>query len=127
MKKFLFLIIIVVGSVMGLKNMTSSGKLDLLLREHPSPTWTPRAVYWLSQISYMSNKPRASVRYMKWLTDEYPQHPDIANVHWQLGQTYEQLNRRDMAIEQYGILKDSFSATSVGQTAMNRYMNMGGK
>lgn len=121
MKKFLIVVALFVGSIVWLNDWISSGKMDNFISQHRHPTYTPKILYAISKFCYLLQQHKTASYYYHWLIEEYPDHPEIAELRWQLAQCYEEIKRRDLALEQYVILKDSFTSTEYGQLADQRY------
>jgi len=63
----------------------------------------------------------SAIHYYQWFIQDFPGDNRAPEVHWDLGRAYEELNRRDLALEQYTILRSSFSTTQQGRMALERY------
>lgn len=120
MKKFFIFLALLICFFVWFRGWVSSGEMDAFIRRHPHPDYTPRILYIASQVYYICQKPNSAARYYRWIIEDYPTHHKIAKIRWQLGRSYEELSQHNMAIEQYAILRDSFSATQQGQLATKK-------
>ena len=121
MKKFLFILALLVSLIVWFRDWVSSGKMDNFIRQHQHPEYTPKMLYGISQFYTISQNPKHASYYYRWFIEGYPTHLKIPEMRWQLGRCYEETNQKNLALEQYTILKDSFTNTEQGQLAMNRY------
>lgn len=121
MRNFIIFILIVAGSVYWFKDWVSSGKMDIYIQQHKNPSKTPAVLFYTAEIYSLCQEAKPASHYYRWLIEEYPDYPKIPKARWQLGRCYEELKQKDLAMEQYTILKDSFSATEFGQLGSNRY------
>lgn len=124
MKKFILFIILLVCAVVWSKNWVSSGRMDNFIEQHYYPKLTPKILFGLAQFYYLIQQHGTASHYYKWIINKFPDHPQILKIRWELGQAYEEIHRKDLALEQYVILKDSFTVTRYGQLAMNRWDNI---
>ncbi len=121
MKQYLISIVIIVASLVWFHDWVISGKMDNFIQNHRDPGITPKVLLGLSQISRLAQMPQAASHYYRWIIEEYPEHEDIPKIRFELAQCYEELHRRDLAKEQFLILKDSFTHTDYGKSATQRY------
>lgn len=121
MKKFIIFVVIVIGGMIWLKDWITSGKMDAYIAAHPDPKVTPQVLLGLGEFYFTVQDHKSAAYYYRWILDSYPKTPRKARVHWQLGRSYEEIGKRGEAIEQYAILKDSYSATSYGELGHARY------
>lgn len=121
MKKFILYLALFIGSIMWFNDWISSGRMDNFIRQHPHPEWTPKIIFAFSQIYQLSQNPKSASHYYRWLTEDFPDDKNIAEIRYQLGQCYEDMKNKTLALEQYSILKSSFSSTEYGQKGTNRY------
>ena len=121
MRNFLIFVLVVGGLIYGLMDWVNSGKMDIFIQQHKDPSKTPVILFYTAELYKAFQQDKPASYYYRWIVDEYPEYERIPKVRWQLGQCYESLKRKDLAMEQYTILKDSFSATDYGQMGSNRY------
>lgn len=124
MKKFIIFVAIVVGGIFWLKDWITSGKMDQFIAQHKDPKITPQILCGISEVYFLAQEPKSAIRYYKWIVDEYPDYTSIAKIRWNLAECYEDTKQKDSAMEQYVILKDSFSATEYGQLALSKYQHL---
>lgn len=121
MKKFLILLALLVGLIVWFRDWVSTGRMDNFIRQHKHTDFTPKILYLLSQFHTFSQNPKYASYYYRWFIEDYPTHIKIPEMRWQLGRSYEEMNQRNLALEQYTVLKDSYTNTEQGRLAMNRY------
>ena len=120
MRNFIIFVLIVVASIYGAMDWVKSGKMDLYLQKSKSPS-KPSILFYIAETCNVFQEPKSASHYYRWITEEYPDHEKAARVRWELGRCYENLKQKDLAMEQYVILIDSYSVTEYGQMAINRY------
>ncbi len=104
------------------KNWVDTGGMDQILQEHQTNTMTPVVVRTIGDVYYhIFRKPDVAIRYYQWFIRDYAPDKRAPEVHWDLGRAYEQLNKKDLALEQYTVLISSYSETQQGRMALERY------
>lgn len=121
MKNFLIFILVVVGAGFWFKGWVQSGRMDNFILRRQNPRTTPKILNFISGVCYLSQNTQAASHYYRWMIQDYPDHPDMPRIRWNLSQCYEDLKRKDLALEQYVVLKDSFTQTAEGQRALSAY------
>lgn len=120
MKKIIIFLGVVIFSFIWTKNWVESGKMDQWLQSQSKSYFTPHVLYGLAQIYKMKSNPKIAAYYFKWIQQEYPNYQFSDQIHWQLGQCYEDLSDPSSALEQYLILTDSHSKSKYSSMAKNR-------
>lgn len=121
MKKFFLLVVLLMIVANWFRGWVSSGGMDQFIGQHKNDRATPQILYWISQCCYVAQQPKSASHYFRWLVNDYPTDPKISKVRWQLAKCYEETQQRALALEQYTILKDSFTNTEHGRLAVKRY------
>ena len=121
MKKFFIFIILVVTFIIWFDDWTSSGKMDAFLEQHENSDITPRVLFLIGEACYMVQETKAASQYYRWAIDKYPEETFIPRVRFHLGRSYDELGDRGKAMEQYVVLKDSFSETDYGRMAKRKW------
>lgn len=124
MKGFLIFIAIVIGSVIWVKDWVASGKMDIFIAETLSPSTAPKVLHALIELYSLTDDPKKVQAYGQWLVKEFPDYTSASRVRWKLGQAFEQSGLREQAMQQYMVLKDSFTATEAGRLAQGRWQQM---
>ena len=121
MKKLLVSIVFVALLGAWLVDWVSSGKMDAFLKQHPNPDVTPALLSGMGSIYQVFHETKSAAHYYRWLVEDYPRYRDIARVRYELAECYQDNAQKDLAMEQYTILKDSFSRTSYGELGQRKY------
>lgn len=121
MKSLIIFLVVLIGGFVWLKDWATSGKMDVYIEEHPDPKITPLVLQGLGELYFTMQEYKPAAHYYKRMIEKYPKHPKTDRMRWQLGRSYEEIGKRSEALEQYTILKDSYSATQYGQMGHNRY------
>ena len=124
MKYTVILILVVVGFFLWAKDWASSGKMDVYIAGHTTSANTPDILFFISQIYYYAEKPERAIRYFRWIIQDYPGYPRSARVRWQLGRCLENTGEKNLALEQYIVLKDSYTNTEEGRRALGKYQQI---
>ena len=124
MKKFVFFILLIAGFFYWFEGWVASGQMDAFIAEHKNRKYTPVLLKTIAEGCFIAQEHKSASTYYRWVIEEYPKDREIPKLRWQLGQCYEEIHRKDLALEQYEILKDSYSQTEYGQLASNRYGNL---
>ena len=121
MKTFLLFILLCGSFLYWLKGWVRMD-MDRFIREHKSATITPAIVRTVGDVYYhIFQQPETASRYYQWFVEEYPRDSKVTGVYWDLGRAYEDTHKRDLALEQFAVLKDTYPATQEGQMALERY------
>ncbi len=121
MKKFIIFVIVIVGGVIWIKDWATSGKMDAYIATHPDPKITPQILMGLGEFYFTIQDKKTATYYFKWLLEGYPKFQRAGRAHWQLGRSYEETGKKHEALDQYAILRDSYSTTQYGQLGHGRY------
>ncbi len=95
--------------------------MDVFIEENENPNVTPKVIYWIGELCFFSQEARAANHYYRWVIDKYPEEDFMPRVRFHLAQTYEELGDKAKAMEQYVVLKDSFTATEFGVMAKKKW------
>ena len=112
--------LIVVG-IIWFDDWSSSGKMDIYIRRHSNPDYTPRLLLVLGKAYAMAQQPQTATRYFLWLLEDFPDSSHVPSARFHLAQCYEDMGERPKAMQQYILLKDSYPDTSYGRTAQRRW------
>ncbi len=121
MKKFFIVIIFMMAGIIWLNDWSSSGKMDLFLKNHENSKVTPKVIHLIGEAYFLSNDRQDAARYYSWLVEKYPDMPVSVRARFKLAECYEDMGERGKAMEQYIVLKDSFSATYYGVMAKRKW------
>ena len=121
MKKFILFVGILGASVWWFSEWVTSGRVDNFLREHPHPVVTPRILYSLAGLYHGLNETKAARHYYRWIVDQFPGHKDIARIRYELAQCCEDNSDFQAAMDQYIVLKDSFTNTAYGRLGQSKF------
>ena len=121
MKKFLIFIVLATALMIWLQDWSSSGRMDAYIDAHADPKITPNLLFFIGESYYTANDSKSASNYLRRLVEQYPDYPYAARARFHLGQSYEDNNERGRAMEQYIILKDSYTATVYGKDAMKKW------
>ena len=124
MKKFILFLAVLGGFIWWVKGWVASGQMDALLMEKKQSKYTPVILKGMAEICFFAQQFKPASYYYRWVVEEYPNDPSVPKLRWQLGQSYEELHRRDLALDQYAVLKDTYSNTQYGRIASNRYQQI---
>ncbi len=103
------------------QDWSSSGRMDAFIQEHADPGFTPNLLFFIGESCFAMQDTKDASHYYRWLTEDYPDYSRAARVRFHLAQSYEDNNDRVRAMEQYIILKDSYSATDYGLLARKKW------
>ena len=117
----MIILLVVVGFMLWLRDWTTSGSMDAFLEEHENPDVTPELIFLIGEACYTAQETKAAAHYYRWAIDKYPEQKFIPRARFHLAVSLEDTGNRSGAMEQYVILKDSFSATDYGRTAKSRW------
>lgn len=120
MKRFFIFIVFLVAFMIWLEDWTSSGRMDAFLETHET-RFTPRILYLIAESCFTAQETRAASHYYRWLVEKYPDEDFIPRARFHLAESYQDLGDRGKAMEQYVVLKDSFTATHYGQIGKRRW------
>lgn len=95
--------------------------MDEFLRQKKEASVTPKILYGLAETYYLFQQPVQARHYFEWLILDYPNHAKIDKIRWELAQCYEEIGERPKALEQYTILRSSYSGTHYGRLGGARY------
>ena len=121
MKSFLIFLVILVALMLWFRDWVSTGKMDAFIRQHESEGVTPVLLLGWGEACKTAKSPEAASRYYRWLVDKYPEKKFIPKVRFHLAESYEELKDKKAAMEQYAVLKDSFSLTDYGRMAQKKW------
>ncbi len=76
-------------------------RFKLIAYKYPKTETEFEALLWLSQYYLKSGDAESAAQYYKNIIDEFPDAPQMDQIHYELGQAYEMLGRSDEALEQY--------------------------
>ncbi|MBI4218221.1 MAG: hypothetical protein HY610_03805 [Elusimicrobia bacterium] len=124
MKTFLFFLLVFFGSIYWLKNWVTGGRMDAFLEQHQQSHYVPKALSVIAEIYSLFQDHPTTVHYYRWLAEQYPDHPDVVKARWQMALSYEDMQRKDLALEQYQILIASYSQTQEGKMSLARYSKL---
>ena len=95
--------------------------MDQYLEKHSDPRKTPALLNVIAGAYQAFQDTRTAAYYYRWIAEKYPDYEGVARVRYELAECYDDNKMRDKALEQYTILKDSFSATSYGQMGQKKF------
>lgn len=121
MKSFLIFLVCLVAFMLWFRDWASTGKMDAFIEHHESEGVTPSLLFVLGEACNTANCPEAASRYYRWLVDKYPGKKFIPRVRLHLAESYEEIGNKQAAMEQYTVLKDSFSLTDYGRMAQKKW------
>ena len=124
MKVFAVLMIITVAFFVWLQGWVTSGEMDLFIQQKADAQYTPIVLKTIAQACFDMNKFEPANHYLRWLVKDYPDDKDITKSRFQLGKSYEELGQKEMAMEQYVILKDKFLDTEYGKMGESRFKKL---
>ena len=120
MKNFLIFVILWAALLVWFYDWASSGRMDRFLELHPNPQVTPVVLDALSQVYGTFQESKTASHYHRWIIAKYPDYGNVVRIRYQLAQAYEDQNERALALEQYRVLRDSFTLTTYGQLAKKK-------
>ena len=121
MKSFIIALVCLVAFMLWFRDWASTGKMDAFIEAHEDPDSTPGLLFVMAEACNTANSPENASRYYKWLVDKYPEKKFMPRVRFHLAQNYEEMGKRREAMEQYIILKDSFTLTDYGRMAEKKW------
>lgn len=121
MKKFFIFIFLTVALMIWFEDWTSSGRMDAFIQEHSTPSVTPNLLFVLGEGFFSLRETKGAAHYYRWLLDEYPGYAYAPRARFHLAESYEENGDRARAMEQYVVLKDSFTNTSYGLMSKRKW------
>jgi hypothetical protein len=121
MRNCLLFAVAVVASAVWFCDWSSSGRMDNFIERHSDPRFTPKLLSLIAGVYQTTQDSRAAAHYYRWIAEKYPDSMDIDRVRYRLAECYEDNHMRQEAMEQYTILKDSFSKTQYGRLGQAKY------
>lgn len=115
------LVLILAASGVALYRWSSSGQMDQFIENHSDPQKTPALLSFIGGVYHAFQDTKTAAHYYRWITEKYPDYKYVAKARYQLAQCYEDNHLRDQAMEQYVILKDSFTGTTYGQLGQKKF------
>ena len=114
-------VVAVVALMIWVEDWASSGKMDAFIEQHEHPKMTPRLIFFIGEACHTAQSAGNASRYFEWVIQKYPNKSFIPKARFHLAMSYEELGDRRKAMEQYIVLKDSYTHTSYGRTAMRKW------
>jgi TolA-binding protein len=108
MKKFILILLIIVGFFMWLNNFVTEGKLLVFLDEHPHSVWTPRCLYFIGNIYFLCNSHENAIMYFYRIVDKYPETERVIDIEYMMGRSYEEMRKYKEAEEVYKRILDKY-------------------
>src|SRR5262249_43497894 len=92
-------------------------RFKLIVYKYPKTDAEFEALLWLAQYYLKNANPEAATNYYRSIIDEFPDTPQMAQVHYELGQAYEIQGKTDNALEQYKAI-DTTDESLKGKTRL---------
>ncbi|OGR80987.1 MAG: hypothetical protein A2902_07535 [Elusimicrobia bacterium RIFCSPLOWO2_01_FULL_64_13] len=115
MRNFFLALALFIGAMVWLRDWAATGKMDNFIAAREDPDATPAVLDLLARMHDTFGEDELAVHYAKWLIRDYPGWKGEDRTRYRLGLKYEGMGRRDLAKEQFDVLKDSFTHTNYGK------------
>ena len=120
-KRFLIFLVLLIALMIWFEDWSSSGRMDAFIQEHSDPKITPNLLFFIGESCYTAQDSKGAGHYYRWLVESYPDFEYIARVRYHLALSCEDNGDRGRAMEQYVILKDSFTGTDYARMAKKKW------
>ena len=78
-------------------------RFKLIVYKYPKTDAEFEALLWLAQYYLKNADADSAIEYYKSIIDEFPDSPQMDQIHYELGQAYEIQGHSDDALEQYQV------------------------
>ena len=92
-------------------------RFKLVVYKYPKTAAAFEALLWLAQYYLKDADAASAIEYYRAIIDEFPSHPQMDQIHYELGQAYEVQGQSDQALEQYKSISSADAALS-GKTRL---------
>jgi len=121
MKKIIFLGIVFIGLISGIRWALSSGQLLTWIDENPEAGWVPSVGYWVGTTYALANLPEKAAIYFEHTLANIPSDHALAyKLHFRLANAYDDIGRRKEAFREFETVVYDYPENKFTEICINR-------